>query len=82
MPRKHIEYKAPDEIVSEDGNQKAILMPHKGILIADYYRQGGTASGTSSYWRWDRRAEVRMQPQAAALAVIQKIVNTPYPKRR
>lgn len=76
----------PSEILSEDGNQKAVLMPHEGqqgaVLIADYYRAAGAANGTSSYWRWDRRAEVRLQPTAAALVMIEKIVNTPFPKRR
>lgn len=77
-PRKT---RTPTEILSEDGTQKAALIPHEGIIIADYYRRVGAMSGTLS-WRWDRRAEVRMQPPEAALATIQKIVNTPYVKRR
>jgi hypothetical protein len=72
----------PSEILAQDGRQKAILTPHTNMIIADYYSLAGAANGTSSYWKWDRRAEVRMQPPAAALVVIQRIVDTPFPKRR
>lgn len=71
----------PDEILSQDGIQKAVLTPHQNILVADYYRFVGRMSGSGS-WRWDRRAVVRMQPLEAALAVIQRITDTPFPKRR
>jgi hypothetical protein len=71
----------PTDIVSEDGTQKAVLLQHQGIIIADYYRLVGAVSRSIS-WKWDRRAEVRMQPVEAALSTIQRIVNVPYVKRR
>jgi hypothetical protein len=73
--------KIPQHILSEDGTQKAVLIPHEGMVIADYYRLVGVLNRSIS-WKWDRRAEVKMQPLEAALACIQRIVNTPYVKRR
>lgn len=81
MARKGKASITPVEILSQDGTQKARLIPYNGIIVADYYRRVGAMTGTPD-WRWDRQAEVKMQPLEAALATIKRIVDTPFPKRR